>query len=148
MCWIGETVEEKTMKVASSDIRVRKVLNKDGDNVYSSPISKFYTNKVFTWKMGCEYKTQLSRTERSYGYFLINNGFHSCQKIGMYKSKSKYIKYYWGINSKSLIMRKNDGHVLCDFVIPKGAQYYVNADGEYVSDRIRFIGETSKMKGS
>ena len=51
------------MKVASSDIQVKKVLNKDGDNVYSSPISKFYTNKVFTWKAGCEYKTDAEREE-------------------------------------------------------------------------------------
>ena len=148
MCWIAIKEEDRELHVATKDIKVKKVLEVDHYDGYCSPCYPM------RWEKGRDYKTHFVK----YGNLCIDNGFHSCKEIHTIPTQTvgKNKRGYWVCTdySKTRNYRKpmfhvRENHVLCDFVIPKGARYYLNHYGEYVSDRIRFVGvsdETKEMK--
>lgn len=138
MCWVSENVPVKM--VAEEDIPVKKVLLKSGDR-YLSPI-----HRTCEWKIGETKENHLGAwlAEASQKYFelciehKIEEGLHSMKEC----SFLYYLKrYYWVCQGKS-VMLATRGECICDFIIPKGAEYYVNISGLYVSNKLKFIGES------
>ena len=141
MCWITNKTKHTVPHFAKKNIMVKKVLT-------LNKFSKFLTSPVystFNWYVG-EVRTENIRyVDRSDIKLGIDGGFHSAARI-----ERKVCKTY-GIDTKFVSSTKNGGHevmmfscdnndFICDFVIPKGSTYYMNEYGEYVSDRIVFLG--------
>ena len=97
-------------------IRVYKRLE-DDDGELTSPFRRFIyeSNKVYitTLKKG---KFEIT------GDFLINDGFHAY------------------VSLKSAIAGKLWDEIICEFIIPKGATYCLNCNGEVVSDGLMYTG--------
>ena len=140
MCWTGMTSREKTPRVAKKDIPVYKMVL-GNDNCYHA----YYHG--FEYKPRQEYQTGIEPImplEGISGIVNINSGFHSYDvKDTMVTTKRiLYGPLYYNVENTI------SGHVLeiyhikthkLNCVIPAGATYYKNNNGEYVSDRIRVV---------
>lgn len=140
MCW---TSMNKPIKmVAEEDIPVKKVLLKSGDR-YLSPI-----HRTCEWKIGETRENELDTylAEANERYFeicleyKIEEGLHSMKECE-YLHREGFPRSYWKCQGNP-IMVATLGECICDFIIPKGAEYYVNTSGLYVSNKLKFIGET------
>ena len=124
MCWSNHLIPD--LQIAKEDIPIFKVLNDD--------FSAYYLD--FTYNLNEEYKTVLDDPTfiRRYSSWIVNSGFHS------YSTSCVIIKQ--SINSicihspRSVVNDYYHNFLVVDGIIPKGAQYYLNDDGEYVSDKI------------
>ena len=123
MCWISNKIPIE--KIATENITVQKVLNKTNSNELSSPIYSCIWKK----RVKCE---EISEPEHLFkDVWTIRNGFHSCEKMCIVDG-DWYCK-------KERIFIKNNFDILCEFIIPKGATYYKNENGSYVSNKLKFI---------
>ena len=132
MCWIGKNIKHK----AKRNITVYKIVN----NCSGSGIRSYFQR--YEWEIG---KIHLSKfkiillSQNCRNYIKIREGLHSysnkcqidfrkyCYDIGITDKKHKYNFCYYLKSSK-----------LCKLtcVIPKGAVYYYNDEGEYVSNKL------------
>ena len=120
--------------IATTDIRVEKVfLKKSDENFYRSP---FYND--FKWWIGIEEQSILKKLKNTYfKEILIENGLHSAKHID--KSSTQYWVTYSTKGYAITRMRPEEPSVICECIIPKGAEYYCNKDGEYVSNRLILV---------
>lgn len=135
MCWISNQLPIKN--VALEDIPVFKVMILLGN---SRLISKYYS---FEYRIGETYSMnndEIILHRLKYGY-IIEEGFHS------YSSDSKievHPDMMEILNARDMCVDRMSIYSECTYVkveciIPKGSEYYVNKDGEYVSNNIKII---------
>jgi hypothetical protein len=107
--------------VAKKDITVYKIIGKDGDGLY---YNLKINRKVEPWTRGWWYYITGKKFNPVDGaqYVIGGNCFHSYESI--YQLKQNLPVY-------------PTQHIV-SMIIPKGAQYYINEWGEYVSDQIIF----------
>lgn len=134
MCWSSKTLPVR--KIAKSNIKVYKILYKVG-GIIKSPFFK-----EFSWEIGVDFSipSNCLFVEESPRMYFINEGFHSLKNIPIIVENS-----YW-INSKTrLILFTTDrADTLFECIIPKGSIYYINSNGEVVSDHLRIVKEYKK----
>jgi hypothetical protein len=133
MCWYTKSKTIR-VKVAEEDILVVKGLNRKNDEEFYSPIFRFY------WKKGVVYHSILSgpKADISKETFSISEGFHSCTKLIYVDDYMDGIPFTKMINEfgRTVLCRKYD---IVNAVIPKGALYYVNEEGDYVSNQLKIV---------
>lgn len=148
MCWLS--TEKKDYRIANEDIHVYKVmLQKPGGRIFDS----FYFHK--TYETGQVYKTVVNPVYNNIECFYrtrIEGGFHSYDKS---KTIIKGNSFYWIIKVKNrpynpdiihcpYSIRGYEDIVAVECVIPKGSFYYMNEDGEIVSNQIMVTGNILK----
>lgn len=134
MCWASKTL---TMHISDGKVKVFKVctLNNNGE------ISGYYY-KWFKYVLNQEYQTNINIHSTIYSIenqtHIGNEGFHSysakeClletnnEGFDVYNKKTNFL--ITGYNSYTNI-------VVVEGYLPKGTTYYINQDGEIISDRI------------
>lgn len=146
MCWIGKG----PAKIAEKDIVVYKLgyiieTTKEFRSLYQN--YAYYPkglNKVVTL-VPIVYTTEVSKL-RSSETGIIYSGYHS------YKSISLPFNGL-GISFRTILLgtiikeRINicNSYYIATFIIPKGATYIINAQGEVVSDKIIYTGKYIKL---
>lgn len=150
MCWQGKCV----MRRAAEDMVAHKIMYGVGDKLYP-----YYYNDNFTFEytIGERYKTSVSVIGGN-EYDRIEEGFHSYGKGVHFKLEQTYT---WGdVKSCILVIAANVPNILtahmqetCPWeiddvttiypnvvivkcIVPKGASYWVNEEGEMVSTEI------------
>lgn len=125
MCWVAYgTPLELTAEV---DIPILKVGVEDG-NIMVSPYTKF------SYELGKIYKMDKINPTYFKNHCIIHEGFHSYdpRELQLYRE-------FWGIIVAKGILRQERYpawmHVFEGF-IPRGSHYYLNMNGELVSDGI------------
>lgn len=125
MCWYGSNIK----RIAEEDIKVFKVVNK-------KDTSQYYD---FLYKFGQLYKSDINIDWEGLNNTVIsiNKGIHSYDL----NVKIEYFGYaIRAIKSKSgneiLNMHENYIYKLVNCTIPKGSIYYLNDEGEYVSNQL------------
>lgn len=133
MCWYTKS-NEISIKVAEEDIPVVKGLDRKNDEEFISPIFRF------KWKKGIVYHSILSKPKKYLGSetFSISKGFHSCTKLIYENYYIDGIQFTKMINEfgRTILCRKYD---IVNAVIPKGSIYYVNEEGDYVSNQLKIV---------
>lgn len=130
MCWA--TNKKAVCEIAKEDIRIFKVCSPSAINpevLISSYWGFTYElNKVYSAKKELEVLSCLN----DICYSEVHEGFHS------YASDCTILKNgiisIW--NSNKFLDSYNSDDVIVYGYIPKGANYYLNERGEYVSDKI------------
>jgi hypothetical protein len=132
MCWESHSIPE--LKIASEDIPVFKVVKKD-HSAYYQPFYYYSLNMVYTTNLGtplgyiwmCQYQ--------------INEGFHSysTEKCKVITLNGDSINTYISVLYNNIRLDHYVNATVMKCVIPKGAQYYLNNRGEYVSNKIKPI---------
>ena len=129
MCWI--TYKEVKCETAKEDIRIFKVcLPSKSPEVLISAYQEFeYTlNKIYSAKE--ELKLTVYGRDSYYGE--VNKGFHSYSPNCTIKKET--IVSIW--NGHQFLDSYDSYSIIVYGYIPKGAHYYLNEAGEYVSDKI------------
>lgn len=127
MCWITRLKEYQVKRIAANDIQVYKILEKrrtwiSGLIKYVSPFYnfKYKLNKVYKSRIELDFQTRN-------GALTIEKGLHSFTNLrhaeGYCAANEPYCKTW-------LIFKA---------IIPKGSTYYVNEDGEVVSNKLKII---------
>jgi hypothetical protein len=145
MCWTNKS--KPIEKLANNDIPVYKLVIDNGEN---SVLSYFYNDKNTPFKRG-----KVQKKVRIFpcyylegGYYEINEGYHSyslnCKLEKILNnhdiSISEQLWYVHKIdeNKKEKYWLKDTDRI-GKFIIPKGVIYYVNDDGDYVSEKIKLV---------
>jgi len=121
MCF--KTTKSAGAKIAKTDIKCWKVINRDGTNALSRtclhiPMIKYEKNKA------CK-KEKLRKTyDAFYGTFVIDEGYHS------FHSKNDAI-----FDVRDGLSVEKGFYCYRKFIIPKGTRYFSNRT-EYVSETI------------
>ena len=153
MCWQIKRCNfdknpDKYHKIADENIIVYKIGDVRCDNFFSA--CEFYKyNRKFSNK-----KTKLKLQELSEDgkdFYTIEKGYHSYS--GDCKIINDIMLSYSPILITTIIFKvKNeqkasyhDNHCVGIFVIPKGSEYYENAEGEIVSNQLIWSGEYKKV---
>lgn len=135
MCWIGTKETAVMGETAAEDITVYKVMMRNEDGLCS------YVQR-YRYEAGREYALgrRLHAVERGCGDFLIDVGFHSYgSECGVsVRSNICTICYakrqcYYSLQCYSIV----NLIAIVECVIPEGSVYFKNAEGEFVSNRIR-----------
>lgn len=129
MCWIGNL--KSVAKIAEKDIKVYKIVTIIDHNLYS-------VFKNYKYRLGVEEKASLSISRLH--KLMITHGLHSY---------SEDCKIHDTCTEVNVIVKNTDCMTCCMYtkvstytlcklecVIPKGAVYYCNKNGEMVSDRL------------
>lgn len=160
MCWKGKS----SKKIAKRDIEVYKVLYKHEDKYVP-----YYQSDDLAYEVGKLYKQKMNGRHSYDGFYMVSIGFHSysmertyvkrrnssCSfglvtyriytkmgdKIDVYfDDKYNTIEVTNGFLSNETTTIKDEVHfVKC--IIPKGAEYFENEDGEIVSNMIIVRGD-------
>ena len=137
MCWHSN--HRPSVIIAEQDIPVKKVLIQI-DRIYHSPIFSS------VWEIGKELKESDSfritpEYDSSLKEYRVDKGLHSCSEIKLLFEDELYLSvFYIAVNKcMRVIVQHIPFAVVCDFIIPKGASYIVNEEGDYVSNRLKFI---------
>ena len=138
MCFIVRGREPKR-RLATKDIKVKKIFRIKPNNEISSPI------KDMTWKRGKVYKSKLDQphlVELDRNIWRIERGFHSVKK--RFYIKKEYGMFYvyfnfldWLLNGCRLMLVDNGPITVENCIIPKGSYYYRDWwTGQIVSDHL------------
>lgn len=156
MCWVAHYDEDKKEYTAKDNIPVTKlVLTDSSNNIFS-----FY--KYFNYKLNNTYKISNFGSDKVYNdakdCFCIFYGFHSyTTKLKFYIFRSFFNPMTVDIKHNGEVLSRLDAKLwfldtaeplyltVADCIIPKGARYFLNNRGEYVSSAIRII-NTYKIK--
>ena len=85
------------------------------------------------------FKINESVVEGTWAYH-ITYGLHSCHKIAAENGKWFSVSEK---GSRDMLWLESDVELVFDAVIPKGATYYLNGYGEYVSDMLMITGRAN-----
>lgn len=142
MCWKSFSTKRPQAKIAENDIEVIKFLVRDGDDNLYSPY------KQSLYEIDCEkgIEEELAPIHRQDCYWAIDNGLHTysvdCKieitwsDIHIFSRDGKTHLDYWA-GDYTLDEADEFGDVVVAIcTIPKGAKYFMNKDGEVVSDRL------------
>jgi hypothetical protein len=141
---MSKLVEKVEKQIAQEDIKTVKVLRDTGGEFHA------YFQR-FKYEFGKLYKTKLH--VENLGYVRIDKGFHSYNDttVPHVKTDGGYIGTCTKIDPKTCIQVTNSigqllacytsalpayNVVLVECTIPKGSEYWVNDDGEVVSNMI------------
>ena len=146
MCWRTYKIAEK--KTAKEDIPVFKIM-------YPSCKSIYYLKG---YELDVLYTSELDSPIQTYDYygrgnFIVNRGFHSYLKEsvktlrnepqdlnGTFTSLNHYFHTLVIVSEKNHMLDNlsllNNSYIKVSGIIPKGSKYYLNEDGEIVSDQI------------
>jgi hypothetical protein len=138
MCWITKKKEYIERRVADSDIHVFKICYRYIDDKTDWYESAYYN---YVYEIGRHYRQELGIPDLNEfdNDYIIDEGFHSYDassvRIGL--SGCDHIQVilksrFGGIFKNSSIRTV----VRLNCIIPKGASYYVNEEGEYVSSEL------------
>lgn len=137
MCWHSN--HRPSVIIAEQDIPVKKVLIQINRKLHSPIFSS-------VWKIGKELKESDSfritpEYDSSLKEYRVNKGLHSCSEIKLLFEDELHLSiFYIAVNKcMRVIIQHIPFAVVCDFIIPKGASYIVNEEGDYVSNRLKFI---------
>lgn len=136
MCWHSNY--KPIINTAKQDIPVKKVL---------MHINGKFCSPIFSsiWEIGKELEESFFLTIKpEYNSYLneytVSCGFHSCSEVEITKENVFFGDRYMVVNKcKRVLLQHTFDMVVCDFIIPKGASYVVNEEGDYVSNRLKFI---------
>jgi len=141
MCWYS--YKEPIKKVAENDVPCFKVvqLNDDGSLV------SVYFEKVYKPKRTYKHKNimpkKVNYTSKRY-FSLIREGLHSYAtdvEITIDNECSMImVKEFVKVSKIPLWFSNNFKFAKVNCIIPKGAEYYENEQGEYVSTKLKVIG--------
>ena len=145
MCWI-ESLENLDIQIADKDIEVYKVVCKADKKSCKSIIMGFdYTVNTPYYIPTIEYEVF------GFKYKVVNikKAYHSYIGIHFICNSSFYNR---AIRSKGMLFGErhvsipfeNEAYI-ATFIIPKGATYIINAQGEVVSDKIIYTGKYIKL---
>ena len=136
MCWT--TFIYPHIQIATENIPVYKIVDKKKGFWFWSTFSSYYYG--FTYKLHKRYSEKLGRIwDPCTGLYAIDEGIHSYHNTLTRISTSKYGDRW---------IRSFNGEILDNYCtlartivkvqgyIPKGSKYYLNEDGEYVSEQI------------
>lgn len=128
MCWSNHFIPD--LQIAKENIPIFKVLNDDFTAYY-------YVD--FIYNLNEEYKTVLGDPTfiRRYSSWIVNNGFHSYSKSCVINIES--INSICIYSPRKVVNDYYHNFLVVDGIIPKGSKYYINIDGEYVSNIIKLI---------
>lgn len=139
MCWTGN--DTSIRKIAERDFYVYKI-GRASDKGFKSLYQNFiYEPKEINKKVELN-PIQFFKDESSY---VIYEGYHSYKDIAMPYSdlRSYYRTIYLGKIAEDI--RLYNIYSIATFIIPKGAIYIINAQGEVVSDKIMYTGKYIKL---
>lgn len=139
MCWNSK--KHQKVRIARRNIKVLKVVQQKPNNC-----TEFFP---YYYEGNCSYVLNeespfvhikledLSQPKRHYCY-KINTGYHS------YKRSLQYmivLNVGIFIDNRHFFPRRYETYEVCimECIIPKGTMYYLNEDGEYVSEKIKPI---------
>lgn len=125
MCWISYNEKFQVMKIAKTDIQVYKILKKYQSWIFKRTqyVSLYHR---FKYKLDKVYKSKLGvKFLEEYNGLQIEEGLYSFINF-----EEAYF-YRANVSSGSLPW------IICKAVIPKGSVYYINEDGEVVSDKLK-----------
>lgn len=137
MCW--KSKNKPVRCIADEDIKVKKILRLEEDQLYS-PIFREYhwnfgeVNLVHLGEPGIEHYH--GNGLKPPAYYFITEGFSSCEFIN--KEWDTWRCFHNGEFHELFGAVKSE--TICNAVIPKGANYYLNERGEYISDKLRITG--------
>lgn len=127
MCWVTRLKEYQVKRIAANDIQVYKILEKrriwiSGRIKYVSPFYnfKYKPNKVYKSRIDLDFQTR-------YDVLIIEKGLHSFTNFQHAKCCHNICK----LNCEPWFIFKA--------IIPKGSTYYVNENGEVVSNKLKII---------
>lgn len=129
MCWT--TYKEVKCKTAEKDIRIFKVCSpSNSPEVFISAYREFEYTLNKTYDVKKELELIMYGKDTYYGE--INEGFHSYSPNCTIKNET--IISIW--NDHQFLDSYDSDSIIVYGYIPKGAHYYRNEAGEYVSDKI------------
>ena len=131
MCFIKENIK---LKVAKRDIRVIKAVY-DNVSYVISPV------KQYKYEFNKEYVSQIIIKECDY-FQTVDVALHSYSRNCNVSEDGNFIKIE---KNGKLSGFYNKGIIFVDCIIPQGAHYDYNGDGEYISDRIKIIGKKKEF---
>ena len=157
MCWIGKNVK----RIAERDIEVYKVLYKHKDKY----VPYFYCGYL-AYEVGKLYKQEMNVLNDGI-YCEVDAAFHSYSMERTYvkrrdnpflttyriysKNDESWFDHYYDdkhntiqvtnkfLSDETIILKEDVHFVKC--IIPKGAEYFENEDGEIVSNKIVVTGD-------
>ena len=126
MCWKSKLVPKRL--VAKRDIPITKIL---------APNMCAYFFRGFQYDLHKQYLTELKepRWDCVLDKYIINHGFHSYSKKVKMAIDEDYIHVFYPSCGVALAVYSSVANIV-NGIIPKGSHYYLNDDGEYVSDSI------------
>lgn len=153
MCWYNQIPSER--KVAESDVKVVKFLamDEDDNNVFYSPYNPFRyeLGKVYTEEGFKEPEKAIGGWYN--GLYVVNLGFHTYSLMNKFEVNNGLVKVlandsifldsWYYLHDVTYIHDIEATYCvelpmfLCLCTIPKGAAYYINDNGECVSEKIR-----------
>lgn len=139
MCWISR---KDTKQVAKRDFYVYKVGLVRGNTFIS-----LFQKHIYGIKRSNPI-IPLKPVKDNWGMVTIEAGYHSYKEVAIeFYSNPNFRDIYLGdaimgfVDNLSLY-----SHLyLCTFIVPKGAEYYINSRGEIVSSNIIYTGKWVKL---
>lgn len=135
MCWT--TSIRPQIKIATENIPVYKIVDKKGGFWFWSTFSSYYYG--FIYKLHKRYSEKIGgiRDLRT-GVYAIDKGIHSYHNTLTSISTSKYgDRWIRSFNGEILDNYCRFGNVVrVQGYIPKGSKYYLNENGECISEQI------------
>ncbi len=145
MCW--RSIKGGSNKIAEEDIPVFKVIYRlDSDN----RLRAVY-NSSFLYNTGVVYQEEpLKLIYYPYqGIYIVNEGFHSYSPECFIQTTCTLVLIKTDSYILDCIYRPYEGEVLkANCIIPKGSEYCLNGQGEYVSNSIKIINTETICVGS
>lgn len=153
MCWITYKKEFTIPKIAEDNIVCNKIVYLCPNNIIKSAYNYFNYKTNILYEIGIEITTKYTIR----GNYVIDYGFHSYNTnvkyvsalgifsdapyIRVYNNNDKIIDMYeavkWDVSCKRGPLKEQLGLASC--IIPKGATYFLNEKGEYVSNKIKML---------
>ena len=143
MCWITYDKTRSHQIKAEKDIKVFKIVEPVDENIVK-PYYMYQTGMVYM--VGMTYTTEMYEPVDQKGTYVIEIGFHSYGKDCpmAFTDKTNLIFTHlievFSKNDKNVRIGRYETHFdigVINCTIPKGATYYENENGEFVSDSIR-----------
>lgn len=139
MCWIGR---KDNKQVAKRDFYVYKV-----GLVMGKTFISLFRNHIYRIK-GSNPIIPLEPVKDNYEIIEIEAGYHSYKEVSIeFYSNPNFRDIYLGDAIKGFVdeFRLYSHLYLCTFIVPKGAEYYINSRGEIVSSNIIYTGKWVKL---
>ena len=145
MCWVTYKKPTLERKKAKEDIPCYKVF-KVRFSWYKSGIltSPFFPEQAWVWNE--VYETELQEPFQD-GHspfnkeYKINFGFHSSAS-SIYKMETFHGNKMWRNDKRTFFASAPHlKEIVCECIIPKGAEYYLNEYDEYVSNQLKVVKE-------
>ena len=147
MCWI-ETKDNINIQIADKDFKVYKIVLDANKQSCTSLVKGF----IYTVNTLYAIPTIESKVIDPYcGKIKIEKAYHSYTEVHFIWDSSYYIHCGATICKDMLFGKRgicipfeNDWYI-ATFIIPKGATYIINTNGEVVSDKIIYTGRYLKL---